>query len=238
MVRHYRPKNPFRKASKLSPEQTALLMLGFFIPDNVPHIARTAQCSERTVRATFAAINDRILTDLECRTALIDFLSPEIEGFHWISRNVDLSRQSPFWGNLRTCFFACPAQMDASILMTQLRSVEALAFAKELQVTKGRVTMLRVQCAACPAKWILEHISAAYMVPAKSLMIRWRMTSPRQFRQHFFQCVFAAGIRLRAEASTSTSDDLAQHGVRINRYARDLTIILASHLRKQPLVKS
>ena len=238
MVRHYRPKNRFRKWSKLSVQQTAFLMRAFFVPDEIAEIATNAQCSERTVRATFRAINERILTDLACRSALIAYFRPALDPYEWISRNVDLQPDSPFWTDLHSCFFACPAQMEPSILVSNLGRVDGLAHATELEISKGRVTMLRVQCAVCPAKWIFDHTSAAEMVAAKSLMSRWRMTRPRQFREHFFQSVFAAGVRVYAETRMPSQADLRQYTSLVGSSARDLAVILASFLAREPLGKS
>lgn len=241
MVRRYQPKNPYQKWSKLSQRQTTYLLRIYFISSDTEFIAREAQISQRTAREKSRWISDFLLANSACRAAIVDYLSPEIAAFEPVSVHEDFSEGSDFWDRVQTCFFACPAERDASLMLTSLSYLAGLRHIEQLTTKRGQVTMVRNACAPCPAKGVRSGVDIKALVGVKTLLEHDGHRSRRQVRDHFFQAVCRAGVRLRAGSAKDGAEPEAAEQVyrqTTNECARDLATITAFHMSREAVGQS
>ncbi|WP_421928627.1 hypothetical protein [Neoaquamicrobium sediminum] len=236
MVHNYKPKNRYEKWSKLTTEQTTYLLRVYFVPFNLDRIAQNAGLSRRTVETKLARINEFILSDLECRSAIIDYLLPELDGVDWLSRNEDLSAESDFWERARICYFKCPGLIEPALHIEQLSRFKALKYMEEMMVQKGIITMVRVRCAACPIQKVRDNVPFRTLLAAKTDMIYYKRTSSRVFRSSLFRFLFYAALTKRAgdakDAALDVDPDQAYRKT-MDKNLQDLAIIVAHHLTRR-----
>lgn len=234
MVRHYKPKNRYEKWSKLTTEQMAYIFRIYFVPSfKLENIAKNAALSRRTVATKLARINEFILSDHDCRAALIAHLQPEMDGIDWLSRNEDLTEDSDLWGGLHTCYFACPAMIEPALHIQQISRFKGLRYIEELETRKGHVSMVKVRCAACPVQPLRDNVPLQLLLSPKTYMVHHKRTSRRTFRPFYFRYLFYSALTMRAgkaEATVSEAERDKVYRATMDRNGRDLAIILAHHM--------
>lgn len=238
MVRNYRSRNQFDKGSKLTNEQTFSLFQWFFLPIDDGLTARHIGITPRTVKTKYRAINERILADRDCREALFDCLSPEIDDVRWISQNVDVTAPD-FWEGLHTCLFNCPAVVEVDLPMTQVHKVADVWHIKGMSTSKGRITRLRMECAVCPVQHIHDNVKSPALQTITSFLLEDRQTTPVQLRDNFFRVLFEVGVRTRAGAAQAKIANAEEGRIAylnaLGMCGRELGVILARYIARTPL---
>lgn len=240
MVRHYKPKNRYRKWSKLTNEQIAYILRAYCAGLSVEFVASETQLSTKTIRKEFSLINERSLSDPQLLGDIVEYLSPELQDMFWLIRNVDLSSGSDFWKRLQSCLFYCPAVVEVSLALSSIRLAPALKFAKEINLRdKDHVRFLRIACSACPIKRERDKTTSISLSGMKGIFRHYGWITADAIRAHFLWVVIREGIGIRASAAMTNPpegvDGRTANSKCSHECARDLAAIFASHFIRTPL---
>ncbi|MCB8838089.1 hypothetical protein [Aurantimonas sp. VKM B-3413] len=205
MARRYKLRNPQRKWSKLTPEQTTAIYTAYFRPYDTVKLTRRLSVSRRTIRSQFAVINRRLREEPLLRQALASELAPELRDFVRLFEVEDLSAGSGFWPRLHFCLLHCPAEYALNRSHELYRVVEAhvLKWGDKGEMGDFPIIM-RMKCYACPIEVARSLLDSTAFNVAQRVLRETRQASVANLQATFLRATFEAAIWARTLKSGGT----------------------------------